>query len=222
MRVANPIDDAEHAAGLQRSEHRPECELGGVRRPVAFLEPVVHVAERHDEIGRAGRRDRQLVREEVERRGRDGTVQIRVCAHLRRERVHLALLVRERRFRAVLRDVELAALAQHGRKHLRVPTAARPDLDDGHLRSEAEELERLLWMAIAVARFVRVAAMRARECRIDRGGGALLRLCFEIHTHGRDRSNDKCGERQQRSMNRVHGRPPKIQAARPIECASRS
>ena len=57
------IDDAEHAARLQRREYRLERELGGIRRSVAFLEPVVHVAERHDEIDGTRWRDLELVRE---------------------------------------------------------------------------------------------------------------------------------------------------------------
>jgi len=185
--------DAEHAVGLQRREKRLERELGCVRRTITRRHPVVDVAKRHHEIGGARRRDRKLVRK-PEGRDRHAVVDCRGACELRAERFHLARLVRKRGALAVEGGVKLAALAQHGREDVRVPTAARPDLDDGHVGAQPEELERLLGMPIAVAGLGRGAAMRPGERRIERRVRGLLRLRFEKTAPWNNRPGKKRGD----------------------------
>ena len=65
------LDDAEHAAGLQRGVHR----LERLALP-AEHHPVVQVAERHDQVGRTGRRDLALRGRRGERGHDDLVVEI--------------------------------------------------------------------------------------------------------------------------------------------------
>src|SRR5690606_35628054 len=131
-------------------------------RTVSFIEPVVHVAKRHDEIGRVVRRDRRSGLE-VERGPRDVAVNVGPRLELRFEGLHLALLILERRIVAVLRRIELPTVAQHRREDVRVPAGGRPDLDDRHVGPEPEKLERLLRMTEAIARAVLLATMLAAD-----------------------------------------------------------
>jgi hypothetical protein len=63
----------------------------------------------------------------------------------------------------VVRGIELAFVAQHGSEYFGVPAAAGRDLDDVHLRLEAEEKQRLFRMTMNVARAVRFRPVRPGE-----------------------------------------------------------
>src|SRR5205814_10731942 len=63
----------------------------------------------------------------------------------------------------VTRGDVVPARAQVRREDLAVPAVRRPDLDHGHVRLEAEELQRFPRMAITVARAEIGVAMRSEE-----------------------------------------------------------
>ncbi len=108
----------------------------------------------------------------------------RLLRFLRKSRV-LGLLVVERGARSVLRGVQLAPALQHRREHFGPPAAARPDLHHGHVAAQTEERQRLLRVAIAVARAIALAALGAGQRRIERRGrGSIERL---RETQGRQR-----------------------------------
>jgi hypothetical protein len=119
------IDDAEHAAGLQRLVEGAQRAVG-----LAALDPVVQVAESEHEVGAAGRRD--VVPVGVELRDDDLAVQRSVRRLQPREQLAMVgQVARRRRFVSIRRDVQ-AAVAQPGREDLHVVAgAARQDLHDG-------------------------------------------------------------------------------------------
>ena len=102
------LDDAEHAAGLQRGVHR----LERLALP-AEHHPVVQVAEGHDQVGRAGRRDLVRRRRRGQRRHDDLVVEIRPRRELGAEGVDGAAGVFARRGIEV-RGVQLAASRSSG------------------------------------------------------------------------------------------------------------
>src|SRR5688572_8620465 len=86
VRAPAMVDDAEHAAGLERAMEGAQRSFG-----LAALHPVAQVAEGDDEIGAAGRRD--LVAVGVELRHHHLPVELRLLLEARKEpRVILQVL----------------------------------------------------------------------------------------------------------------------------------
>ena len=156
---------AEHATGLERVEERLEHR---VSEP--GLGPVVNVAEGQHHVGRARRRGR-------EQRGRENLGRHRLAVHvgpgseLGEEglvpRLHEVRRGADAHGRA--RGIEVALITQHRRQHYGEPAGCGPDLDHGHVRLQAEKLERFLGMAIAIAGAVGVGTVIAGDGLIKQG-----------------------------------------------------
>jgi len=212
------IGHAERAARLEHVEERLEHQRRGVVHG-----PVVHVAEREHDVG--GRRCSERRRRAVELDRLRLAVALGIAFELLLQR---ALVLR--RFALGLlrlrhrRDVGAIALHQR-RQHFRVPAAARGDLDQGLAGLDAEERQRLLRMAILVARLVRGGTPVAGKDRVELGAeqriGAgrrrrlrrLVDRCRRRLRRGRDRCSgflraargEREGEGNQGGLERVHG-----------------
>ena len=154
------VDDAEHAARLEHVE----AGLEHARRGVGH-DPVVHVAERHDHVGRAG--CAEIRRLQIELLDLGIAVVGRIAGELLAQRVHvlrvLAFLLLRRDDRG---DVVAAALEQR-REDFRVPATARREFDQCRAGLHAEELQRLLRMTVLVARLVLVGTPVACQHLVD-------------------------------------------------------
>jgi hypothetical protein len=93
--------------------------------------------------------------------------------------------------------VQAPALLQQRRQDLRVPAAAGPHFDHGHVGTQPEELQRLQRMAIRVTRAIRGGTMRGGKRLLDgrvagtlrgaaarqQGGGCEQRHDSQNHFH---------------------------------------
>ncbi len=167
------IFDAENAARLERGKKRAE-HLCGVLL-VFGGQPVVHIAEGHHQVGRAGRRNSQLARR-PQRRELHVAEHLGILLDLVLECRNFLALIAEGRSGAVLRFIQLALALQYGREHFRVPAATGPDLDDRHVPAQAKEGQRFLGMAKAIPRLVAITAMGPRQRGIERVTGGRVGL----------------------------------------------
>ena len=147
--AARVIDDAVQAARLQRVERRL------VHGHARLGREVVVVAKRDDEIYRLDvpaprREERRAARELRAPRNLLDVLEPRQAAH------GVERLAVERRAR--VGHIELAVLGDHGADDFREPAREWQDLDDPHVRPQAEELELLHRLPLAVARAFLVRA----------------------------------------------------------------
>ncbi len=139
--------DAEDSAWLERAEGRSEYVLLD-----AGPSPVMNVAECHDHIRRSIGRDLHLSR------GKHGQFDLverfRVSVEQRMQLAVVSQVALAGRSRIHRRGIQCAVLAQVWGKNLRIPAAEGPQLDDGHVRLNAEEGQRFDWMTVGVSRLV--------------------------------------------------------------------
>jgi hypothetical protein len=126
----------------------------------------VDVAKSQHQVGAAGRRQLQLLRR-LEGRQPHAVVQLRLRLQLLLQTLGTAAAIVHGRLRVGAGEDQQALLAQVGRQDLGVPATARIDLDHCGGGPDAEEEQRLVGVAPAVARGIGRRALRSGDGRLQ-------------------------------------------------------
>ncbi len=160
------LHDAEHASGLERLVHRRKRLLRDIAR-----HPIVDVAEGDDHVQGVGRQ--QVAAVGRKSNDLDFAVQVGPRREHRAVGVQPVLDVAAAGIGRNDRRVVLALVVHQRCDHLGIPTRLRPHLEHPGVRPDAEEEQRLLRMAVAVARAVGFGALRPGQNPIQLQRGRL-------------------------------------------------